>query len=450
MLVSHSFAELLVASELVRHAPGVMTTSDCPAAPSARRYQAQILISTWTAYAGYYFCRKAFYAVKVRGGIGDALSLSSIDLAHIGTAYLVAYSVGQFSSAFGGRKLGPKLLLLVGMALSLGCNVGFGASNGFWTVLLFMVINGLAQGTGWPGCIGSLGHWFARKQRGSVLGFWSTCYQLGSVAATAFAAYLLGVAGWRWSFFGASLVLLCAWVLVLLLHPNTPESKGLPSMADEALPSSSPPTSSKPGLGWGRNVFIAIVMMGSIYFCIKFLRYALWSWTPYFLSQSLGVEKSDAGYLSTIFDICGFTGVILAGVLSDRWLKGRRSLLSLIMLAGMTASFAGMYWWGATSLTAFAIALGVCGFMLFGPDSLLSGVGAIDVGSARGGLVAAGIINGMGSIGPIFQEQIIGMMSAKLGNDLAPILLMFVAVACAGTVMMALLHLRARQGKASV
>ena len=427
-----------------------MPTSALPTLPSARRWQVQILISTWTAYAGYYFCRKAFYAVKVRGGIGDALDLSSIELAHIGTAYLVAYSIGQFSSAFVGRRLGPKLLLLVGMALSLLCNVGFGTSNGFWTVFLFMAINGLAQGTGWPGCIGSLGHWFARKQRGSILGLWSTCYQVGSVAATALAAFLLGVAGWRWSFFGASIVLLGAWTIVLFLHPNTPESKGLPSLGEEPTNGDTQAVPPKAGLGWNRNVVIAILMMGGIYFCIKFLRYALWSWTPFFLSQSLGVDKSNAGYLSTVFDICGFAGVILAGVLSDRWLKGRRSALSLIMLLGMTVSFGGMFWLGATNLTAFAVALGFCGFMLYGPDSLLSGVGAIDVGSARGGLVAAGLINGMGSIGPIFQEQLIGWMSAKFGNDLSPVLLMFVGVACAGTILMTVLHLRARQGKAAV
>jgi sugar phosphate permease len=414
---------------------------------SARRWQAQILLSTWVAYAGYYFCRKAFYAVKVKGGIGDELDLSSMDLAHIGTAYLVAYSAGQFSSAFLGRRLGPKMLLLVGMGLSLACNVGFGASNGFWTVFVFMVVNGLAQGTGWPGCIGSLGHWFARKQRGSILGLWSTCYQVGSVAATAFAAYLLGVAGWRWSFFGASLVLLTAWALVLLLHPGTPESKGLRSQTDDAPAQGSAPGK---GLGWTRDVILAILLMGGIYFCIKFLRYALWSWTPYFLSQSLGVDKADAGYLSTIFDICGFVGVILAGFLSDRWFGGRRSGLALVMLVGMSVSFGAMFWLGSTSLLGFAVALGFCGFLLYGPDSLLSGVGAIDVGSARGGLVAAGLINGMGSIGPIFQEQLIGWMFFRFGNDLAPMLMMFVGVAVGGTVLMTVLHLRARGGRAAL
>ena len=421
-------------------------------ASSARRWQAQIFVSTWVAYAGYYFCRKAFYAVKVKGGIGDALDLSSMELAHIGTAYLVAYSVGQFSSAFLGRKLGPKLLLLVGMAISLGCNVAFGASNGFWTVLVFMVINGLAQGTGWPGCIGSLGMWFRREQRGSILGFWSTCYQLGSVAATALASYLLGVAGWRWSFFGASLVLLGAWAMVLLLHPNTPKHVGLAPIGEEPAPEGEPVAEAKGKgkLGWTRDVVVSIVMMGSIYFCIKFLRYALWSWTPYFLSKSLGVEKSDAGYLSTVFDLAGFVGVIVAGVLSDRLLRGRRSSISLVMLVGMTLSFLVMYMFGATSIVVFATALGFCGFFLYGPDSLLSGVGAIDVGSARGGLVAAGLINGMGSIGPIFQEQIVGWMIGAFGNDLTPILLVFVAMASVGTTMMLLLHLRARAGRSAV
>ncbi len=409
---------------------------------AARRWQVQILVSTWVAYAGYYFCRKAFYAVKVKGGIGDALDLSSVDLAHVGTAYLVAYSLGQFSSAFLGRRLGPRLLLLVGMAVSLLCNVGFGVSNGFWTVLLFMAVNGLAQGTGWPGCIGSLGHWFPRRQRGSVLGLWSTCYQVGSVAATAFAAFLLGIAGWRWSFFGASIVLLGAWALVLVLHPGTPESKGLPSLGDDADDDARPRGD---GLGWTREVLVAIGLMGGVYFCIKFLRYALWSWTPFFLSQSLGVDKADAGYLSTVFDIAGFLGVVLAGYVSDRWFRGRRSSVALLMLVGMTLSFGGMFWLGSTDLLAFSVALGFCGFMLYGPDSLLSGVGAIDVGTARGGLVAAGVINGIGSIGPVFQEQVIGWMLLRYSNSLAPMLLMLVGVAVAGTLLMGVLHLRARK-----
>ena len=146
-----------------------------------RRWQVKILSATWLAYVGYYFCRMNFYVVKK--AFGEALSLDAIGLGHLGTAYLVGYAIGQFSSAYFGRRLGPKRLLLLGTGISIFCNVVFGLSEAFWTILIFMAINGMAQGTGWPGCIGSLGFWFKRKQRGSILGVWSTCYQLGPVMA---------------------------------------------------------------------------------------------------------------------------------------------------------------------------------------------------------------------------------------------------------------------------
>jgi sugar phosphate permease len=414
---------------------------------SYRIWQIKILTGTWLAYFGYYFCRKAFYVVKT--DLGAELDFSSADLAHVGTAYLVGYAIGQFSSAWFGRKLGPKLLLLSGMGISIVCNAFFGINNGFWTLMTFMAFNGVAQGTGWPGCIGSLGFWFTRKKRGSILGVWATCYQVGSLAASSFAAFILGAWGWRWSFFGASLVLAIIWAVVWLLHPNTPEDVGLESVREDDDEATGTPAIEQ-SLGWTRQVITTVLLMGAIYFCIKFLRYALWSWAPFFLSGNYGLEGDEAGYVSTIFDLAGFGGVLLAGYLSDRWLKGRRALLSLLMLFFMTLSFVAMYQWGAASVLYFAISMGLCGFMLYGPDSLLSGVGAIDVGSVRGALVAAGLINGMGSIGPIFQEELIGWMYERFDHDLAPILLMFVAVAAMGAVIMFLLYLRSRKGSSQV
>ena len=374
-----------------------------------RPWQVKIFAATWLAYAGYYFCRRPFYITKI--SLSQNLGLSTVDLANLGTAYLVAYMVGQFSSAYFGRKLGPKLLLLAGIMISIASTALFGISNGFWTIMLLVSLNGIAQGTGWPGCIGSLAFWFRRKERGRVLGFWSTCYQLGQVFASLLATYLLGLAGWRWSFFGGSMVLLAVWFVVLMFHPQTPEHAGLEPLVDEDDDAGSGNPPDDKTLGWDRSVVMTIVMMGLIYFCIKLIRYALWSWLPMFLHSNYNLTDVQAGYLSTVFDICGFTGVIIGGFVSDTVFKGRRAIVSLVMLTLMALSFLVMYTIGSSSLVMFIIAIGVAGFMLFGPDSLLSGVGAIDVGSRKGALSAAGIINGMGSIGPVFQEQIVGRMS---------------------------------------
>lgn len=411
-----------------------------------RNWQIKIFSATWLAYVGYYFARKAFFVVK--SDLADTLGLNAIDLAHLGTAYLVSYMVGQYSSAYFGRKLGPKYLLILGMGISLVCNVVFGASNSYWTIILFLSLNGLAQGTGWPGCIGSLAYWFKRKQRGSILGIWSTCYQVGSVVATGFAAYMLGHYGWRWSFFGASMILLVIWAIVFFLHPNRPEDVGLKPLDDEdEHDSESDKKGEKKGLGWTKEVVFTIVTMGFIYFGIKFLRYALWSWVPFLLNNNFNLAGDDAGYLSTVFDLFGFAGVIFAGFASDKLFKGKRSLLSFIMLFLMALSFVLMYTMGSTSLLYFTISMGMAGFMLYGPDSLISGVGAIDVGTKRGALVAAGIINGTGSIGPIFQEEIIGWMYVKYNHELTPIFFLLVVVASLTALLTLILWLKSKKSE---
>jgi sugar phosphate permease len=413
-----------------------------------RRWQIKILSATWLAYVGYYFCRMNFYVVKK--AFGEALGLDAIGLGHLGTAYLAGYAIGQFSSAYFGRRLGPRRLLLAGTAISIFCNVVFGLSQTFWIILIFMAINGIAQGTGWPGCIGSLGFWFKREQRGSILGVWSTCYQLGPVVAKAFAAWMLAVLGYQWSFFGAALVLAAIWFVVLILHPNTPEDVGLESVHEEEDPPKESGEKRTKGLGWSRQVIISILLMGSIYFCIKFLRYTLFSWAPYFLGMNFGLQGDSAGYLSTVFEAAGFCGVLFAGFASDRLFRGRRASIALIMLAMMMLAFLLMATLGGRILLFFTISMGLCGFMLYGPDSLLSGVGAIDVGSKRGALAAAGIINGMGSVGPIFQEQLVAWMYESSGHDLTPVLVLLFGMAVAAVVIMFALWLRARAGKSNL
>ena len=261
---------------------------------------------------------------------------------------------------------------------------------------------------------------------------------------------MLGHAGWRWSYFAASLVLLAIWGIVLLLHPNRPETVGLAPMEAEEEPKPAAAARDTEPLGWTADVVANIAIMGVVYFTIKFLRYALWSWAPFFLHQNFGLSGERAGYLSTVFEFCGFLGVIASGFVSDKVFHGRRAFLSCAMLGLMTLSFVLMATLGAGSVFFFTLSMGLAGFMLFGPDSLLSGVGAIDVGSKRGALAAAGIINGMGSIGPIFEEELIGWMYKAFQQRLMPIFLMLVGVAAAGTLVTFLLWIRARQGKATL
>jgi sugar phosphate permease len=70
--------------------------------------------------------------------------------------------------------------------------------------------------------------------------------------------------------------------------------------------------------------------------------------------------------------------------------------------------------------------------MGMGPDSLLSGAAAMDTGSRREAAAAAGVINGLGSIGPIVQEPIIGWLKTDYGPE--AVLLFLVILIFAATV----------------
>lgn len=417
-------------------------------------WRVKILTTTWLSYAAFYFCRKNFSIAK--SSIMSSMEIGRADVAHIFTAYLAAYMVGQYLTGFLGRRVAMRVLLLSGMGITLLCNIIFGFSYlmgpaGYWPFLLLMIVNGFAQSTGWPGNVSVLGNWLRKEERGRVMAVWMTCYQIGSILAKAFAAFMLGLAGAAWSFWGAAIVMLGVWTLFYFFQRDTPEEVGLPSMVEEVeVPVSEVEETVEGGpfAGWTRQVVVTVFLMGACYFSFKFLRYALDSWGPLAIEELFGTDAATAGYISTAFDWVGFLGVLAAGWFTDRLFSGRRYQTIWLMTFGMLLAFLFMAVFGMNSLTLFAVALSLTGFMLMGPDSLLSGVGAIDVGGRRGAILAAGIINGTGSIGPIFQEEIIGWTLDNYGYRVS--LYLLVAVALLGLIGTSVLALRCRRNIASL
>lgn len=418
-----------------------------------RQYRIQAFVSTWCCYVGFYFCRQPFWVVK--GDLTERLGIDSRMLGYMGSAYLIAYAIGEFNAAAIGSRVGARRLLLTGMALSLTCNLIFGFANNAWTFMAFLILNGLAQATGWSGTVGTMAQWFRREERGQVMGFWSTCYQIGGAVAKGFAAFMLGWLSWRWSFWGGSLVLSGVWLLFYFLQRNKPEDVGLPPIEDDvpettAVQNESQTASSAPS-GFTPQLILTIAMMGMFYFFVKFIRYSLWSWAPYFLQRNCGVPNDQASYYTIAFDICGFLGCIAAGFVSDRFFHGRRTTVALTMMIGLTLATTLLWFIGLQSPLYFAVALGLIGFMLYGPDSLLTGAGAIDVGSRKYAIAAAGIINGMGSCGSVCQDIFIGQLYDKNNpSSLGPIFATLIVSAAISTTVVFLLALRARAGKCSL
>ena len=406
-----------------------LTESNTHSQPQTR-WRIRIWTATWMSYAGFYFCRKAFGIVKPV--LKEDYQFTDLELAHIWSAFLVAYMLGQFLSAALGRRLSCRILLLCGMAVSLLANLGIGwastqGTGAFWWFVGFMVVNGFAQATGWPGNVGLLAQWSTRNERGRLMALWGTCYQIGSILAKHFAAFMLAAVGIAWSFWGASVVLLGVWVLFYFWGQNDPEDVGLSPFVEEIQsdPSQASTHQERP---WGEAVK-TIVALGLLYFCFKLMRYALDSWAPILIRESFSgtVDAATAGHLSTAYDWVGFLGVIVAGFMSDKYFKSQRMPVVFFMTVG---TFVCMILWATVAtqhLWLFIVCLALLGFMMLGPDSLISGTAAMDVASKEMAVVATGLINGLGSIGPVVQEELIGHLKTNSGNDAVFMMMVIVA-----------------------
>jgi OPA family sugar phosphate sensor protein UhpC-like MFS transporter len=361
--------------------------------------------------------------------------------------------LGMFLNSFIGRKWGPRVLLLGGLGISIVINVVFGFANSYWTFLTFMFFNGLVQASGWPGCVGAVAEWLRKRERGTIMGVWSTNYLVGNIMVKSLGGYLLASYGWRYAFFGCTILAFVIWWLVYFWQRTRPEDVGLEPIVDEAEETHAVQATNEIRVTFRQYCKIlvnpVVPVMGLSYFCLKFLRYALDSWLPTFLNLQ-GFDVGRAAYYSQIFDIAGFAGVLLAGWALDRWFHGRWDILCFVMGVGMVLGYVTVVKFGGNPY-ALAFCFGLVGFMLYGPDTLLCGAASVQVAGERNAVAVAGLVNGIGSFGPVIQEELIGYLiggkEPQIGMRNANLLALSMSAAFVVMMLTVIWHVRAAYRK---
>ncbi|HEY6557344.1 MAG TPA: MFS transporter [Polyangiaceae bacterium] len=404
---------------------------------------------TWLAYATYYTGRKGFSAAK--SSIASELHVGERMLGAIDAAYLTTYALGQFANGLLGDRIGARRLIGYGMLLSAACCVAFGRASTALAFLICFAVNGYAQSSGWPGTTRAMAEWTTAQNRGTVMAFWATCYQVGGIAASVIAGWLLVRYGWRSAFWGPALIIGVVALLVLVLLKPAPRE---PSKQSLYLPgSSTAPLVAAPDIALAdaplRRAAQKAVLRNPVlwlyatsYFFIKFIRYALLFWLPYYLTKRLGYAEDDAAYASTAFEVGGIVGVIVIGTLSDRVARLSRSMLAATWLGGLAVLLLFYGWYAGTSVLANVSILALVGAALFGPDSLISGAAAQDAGGRHAAATATGFVNGVGSLGAILEGFAVPLLTARFGWDALFPVLVGLAV-CAALALLPALRRRA-------
>ncbi|MBN2311538.1 MAG: MFS transporter [Candidatus Hydrogenedentes bacterium] len=393
-----------------------------PLTAEQHRWRYRIFAVTWVGYAGFYLCRKNFSVCMPM--LTHDLGYSKTDFAHIIALYSLMYALGQFYNGILNDRFGPRLIVTIGHVIALACSVVMGFGHVYAVFFVFYVLNGVGQSTGWSGTVKNMATWFRHRERGVVMGYWCTCYVLGGLAATNFATWaatnelLFPQLGWRRGFWAPAIALAVVSALYVVFTRNKPSDAGLPDFPedDDAPVSYGAPVPVREEVPfWDvfKEVYSkpVIWLTGGTYFLVKATRYAFIFWLPLYLSQALAYSDAKSGYMSSVYEFVGFFGVILAGYLSDKVWNSRRFPITSIMLFGLAAACFIHPHLAGLGTVGCAVGIGLIGMMTFGPDAIMSGPAAQDMGSQRGAAMAAGIINGLGSFGQIISPYIVALIA---------------------------------------
>lgn len=398
---------------------------------SERKSKLLIFSISYLAYATYYLTRKNLSVVKSRL-VDEGVSLSW--LGTIDACYLSAYAIGLPINGALGDRFGAKRILTFGLIGSALSSILFGTQNFAPVFALAFFANGFFQSAGWPSGVKVMTPWFAKKSRGKIMGLWTTNYQVGGLLATMLASYFLLNFGWRFAFIGPGLAVAFIGISVWLFLPNSQSEKSS-TLKAQTWRSDYRTLLKKPEI-WS---------LGFAYFGLKLIRYSLLFWLPFYLHRVLKFGEDTAAYLALATEIGGIFGAIAVGFFADRYMAKDRSRMVMPCTLALALSLFLYQYVGSLGVWPNFLTMTMVGFFLFGPDTLISGACAQDVGGENLSGSAAGFINGLGSLGGITQGFFTVFISENFGWDALFSFFILVALgACAAMIPQKWAHRRAQ------
>lgn len=359
---------------------------------SIASWQKRILATAWVTYASFYLLRVNM-SVAIPGIINE-FGISKIEIGSVLTALFIAYAAGQFINGQFGDNFSAKKLVAIGLFCSTLINFVFGYTNG---VLLAMILlwglNGFFQSMGWAPTVKIVASWFPAHKRGRAAGILGSSYQIGNAASWLLAGFVAGHLGWRFVFWVPTvitLLILIGWVNRL---KERAEDGGF-----EPVEIARKTDGFRDTIGSTlKNRKIWTVALGL--FGLNIVRYGFLSWAPTYFFEVQKAAIPTAAYKSLIFPIAGSLGALSAGWFSDKFFRGKRAPMAVVML--VLLGLASLYFphIPQQNWILSLVVLAIIGFLTFGPHMIMVTALPMDLGTKEMAASATGFIDGWGYIG---------------------------------------------------
>ena len=192
-----------------------------------------------------------------------------------------------------------------------------GYASDFTQLYWLRALMGVSEALYIPSALSLIADWHEGKSRSLAIGIHMTGLYVGQ-AVGGFGATIAATFSWHSTFYWFGIIgIAYSVVLALLLHDK-------PKAAAAVAASPNPATLMKKESLWrGLSVVLSTwaFWVILIYFAVPSLPgWATKNWLPTLFADSLGLDMAQAGPMSTItIAASSFVGVLLGGVLSDKW-----------------------------------------------------------------------------------------------------------------------------------
>ena len=369
--------------------------------------------------------------------IREELGLSIADMGYLLSAFLWAYAFAQLPTGAMVDRLGPRILLTMGLTLwSLAQLLG-GLVRNFGEFFGARVLLGLGEAPQFPTGARVVRDWFNQRDRGLATGVFNCASSLGTAIAVPLLTYLMLSFGWRGMFviMGVSgLVVAALWCVIyrnpgevaLTAQENTYRTQGDP-----------PGQRTKVTFAEWKLLFRFRTTWGMIfgYFGCIYLTWIYTAWLPGYLEIERHMSVKYTGWAAAVPFACGVVGGVVGGYIADilvrkgvEPLRSRRYPAALALLGTAACTVAAAYVSSNTLAIAFiSVSLfllyvtSTCAWALSSvavPTNCTASIGAVQnfggyLGGALAPTVTGLIVQHTGSFVPaLVVGALIGVISA--------------------------------------
>ena len=364
----------------------------------------------------------------------------AVRMGYIFSAFSWAYVLSQLPAGwlldrFGARRVYAASIFLWSLFTLLQSSIGLLGSAATAVTALFVLrfMMGAAEAPAFPANAKVVASWFPTKERGTASAIFNSAQYFAAVVFTPLMAWVTHAFGWHHVYIVmgvAGLLLALTWLAVMKNPADHPrvnrqeltyieEGGGLVSGQQRGATTAS--TSTRNPVGWPvvRQLLTNRMLLG-VYlaqYCINVLTYFFLTWFPIYLVQARHMTILQAGLVASLPAICGFSGGVLGGVISDALIRRGHSLTlarKAPIVGGMLLSsciigcnYVNTDWIvvALMSLAFFGKGIGALGWAVVADTSPKEAIG-----------LSGSIFNMCGNIAGIVTPIVIGYLVAQTGS----------------------------------